>query len=204
MARIAADVVLLPDETMTDRAIEVNKQIVREYSAEITLNRENCLPHISLAMGCIEEHRIHAIHAVLTRLARENAVGELRATGIETPTNSRGEMTSLLEIERTAELQALHERVLDAMRPFFSHDVTDAVFYDADVAESTLDWVRNYPQKAGCENFRPHLTLGYGPAKPGFSFPVVFRPARLALCHLGNHATCRKVLAAVDLQQTPG
>ncbi len=45
----------------------------------------------------------------------------------------------------------------------------------------------------------PHITLGYGQAKPPFSFPVAFAAARLALCHLGNHCTCRKVLASCRL-----
>lgn len=199
MARMATDVVLLPEETMTDRAIEINRRIIREYSAEIVLSRENCLPHISLAMGCIDEHDIDAIHDVFTHLARESPIGRLTATGIATSTNSRGETASLMEIERTAELQTFHERVMSRMERFLGHDVTNAIFYDDVVAESTLDWVRNYPQKAGYESFSPHITLGYGQAKPGFSFPVVFTAARLALCHLGNHATCRRVLTAVDL-----
>lgn len=199
MARLATDVVLLPDETMMDRVIEINRQIVREYSPEIVLNRKDCLPHISLAMGCVEPGDVAAIREVLVQLAEETPIRRLTATGIQTSTNSRGQVTSLLEIERTAELQALHERVLDEMKRFLSQDATDTMFYDDVVAETTLDWVRNYPQKAGYESFRPHVTLGYGQAKPGFPFPAVFRAARLALCHLGNHATCRNVLTGVDL-----
>ena len=78
------------------------------------------------------------------------------------------------------------------------------MFYDDAVAESTLEWVRNYPQKAGYESFSPHITLGYGQVQPAFPFPAVFTVARLALCHLGNHATCRKLLAAVDLPLRDG
>jgi mannose-6-phosphate isomerase-like protein (cupin superfamily)/2'-5' RNA ligase len=197
-ARMAADIVLLPDETMMDRVIEFNAQIVAEDSSGIVLNRVDCLPHISLAMGCIDPQDVAAIQGVLQRLANENPVKRLTATGIETPTNSRGQATSVLTIERTAELQRLHERVMEEMKRFFSHDTTDVRFYDEVVSESTLDWVRNYPDKAGYERFSPHITLGYGQATPGFPFPRTFALSRLALCHLGNHATCRKVLAAAD------
>lgn len=194
MAHIAADVVLLPDEDMMDKAIAINQQIVREGSAELVLNRQDCLPHISLAMGCIEEQQIEAIGKVLGRIARETPVRQLTATGIRIPANSKGRETAHLEIERTAELQTLHERVLEEVKPFFSHEVTEAMFYDDTVAETSLEWVRTYPQKAGYERFDPHITLGYGRATPVFSFPVVFRAARLAICHLGNHCTCRRVI----------
>jgi 2'-5' RNA ligase len=200
MARKAVDVVLLPDETVMDRVIEINRQLVREHSSEIVLNRRDCLPHVSLAMGCIDEQDIDAIREALTRLAEETPVRQLTATGIETSTNAQGRKTSLLEIEKTPELQALHERTMDEMQRFFSHDVTNGAFYDDVVAETTREWVRHYPEKAAYEQFRPHITLGYGQAKPDFSFPLASAAARLALCHLGNHATCRKILTTVDLR----
>jgi len=190
--RIATDVVLLPDDEMTDRAIEINKQISREHSAQIVLDRENCLPHISLAMGCAEQQDVDAIQEVLERLAREIPVRQLTAVGVQNPGDSKA---SFLEIERTEELQRLHERVMQEMQPFFSREVTDVTFYDDIVAQTSVDWVRDYPQKAAYENFSPHLTLGYGPAKASFSFPAVFHASGLALCHLGNHCTCRKILA---------
>lgn len=196
MVRMATDVVLLPGKTLEDRMIEVSRQIAREYSSEIVLNRTDCLPHLSLAMGCIEEQDVGAIHKTLERLAEEIPAGQLTATGIQTSTNSRGQTISLLEIEKTPELQAFHEQVMEAMKGFFRYDVAEAVFYDDVVADTTQDWVRNYKQQAAYEQFNPHITLGYGRAKPEFSFPVAFSAARLALCHLGNHGTCRKILAA--------
>ena len=198
-SRIAVDVVLLPDDAMTDRVIEINREIVREGSNEIVLNRSDRLPHLSLAMGCIDSRDVAAIRDVLEQLANESPVKRLTATGIETSMNSRGQATSLVAIERTEELRRLHEQVLEGMKRFFSHDTAGVRFYDDAVTETTLDWVRNYPQKAGCERFHPHITLGYGRPTPGLAFPLAFAPSRLALCHLGNHATCRRVLTAVDL-----
>ena len=65
MGRIAVDVVLLPDETMTDKAIEMNAKLVKQFGSEIVLHKEKCLPHISLAMGCIDEEDITFIEKVL-------------------------------------------------------------------------------------------------------------------------------------------
>lgn len=195
MARIATDVVLLPDDAMTDRVIGINKQIGREYSAQIVLNRENCLPHISLAMGCVEQGDVEAVRGVLERLAKEIPVRQLTATGIQNPDDRKA---SFLEIERTQELQKLHERVMEEMESFFSHEVTDAMFYDDIVDPSSVEWVRSYPEKASYGDFRPHITLGYGRAKPSFSLPVPFGTAGPALCHLGNHCTCRRILVRAE------
>ncbi len=199
MSRIATDVVLLPDETMTEQAIEVNRRLVGDHRAAIVLDRETHLPHISLAMGCVDEKEVGTIGELLHDLSGETTVSRLSIVGILTSTNSGGEKTSLFEVGKTDELQMLHERIMEETGPFFSHDVTDAMIDDDAVAPTTLEWIRDYPQKASFERFTPHITIGYGELEPGLSFPIWFTVTRLALCHLGNHCTCRKVLAAARL-----
>jgi 2'-5' RNA ligase len=190
MGRIAVDVVLLPDETMTERAMVLN----RELSRELVLSREDRRPHISLAMGCIEEAEVEAIRLLLEYLAERTTVRLLTAVGLIRSVNSRGETTSLLDVARTPELQALHEEVMRAMRPFFRCEATAETIHDDVVTPATLDWIRTYPEKSSYEHFRPHITLGYGSAPPGLSFPIPFTVTHLALCHLGNHCTCRRII----------
>ncbi len=202
MGQLAVDVVLLPDEVMTTRAIALNRQLATSRRPEIALNREDCLPHISLAMGCIEEAEVKAIQTRLEDLARQPHMKQLEVVGVLTSTNSRGETTSLLDVERTEDLQALHEQVMEEMAPFFRYGVTEAMFYDDVVTETTLDWIRTYPEKASYESFRPHVTLGYGQVPAGVVFPIPFTVTQLALCHLGNHCTCRKILAATRVTRT--
>ena len=69
------------------------------------------------------------------------------------------------------------------MAPFFRYDVSETMIYDDVVTPSTLEWIRSYPQKAGYENFGPHITVGYGQTPPGLSLPIPFTVTRLALCH---------------------
>ncbi len=199
LGQIAVDVVLLPDEEMTSRAIEINRRLVTGNRPEIVLNEKDCLPHISLAMGCIDEADVTAIQERLESLARRTPVRQLRLVGVVASVNSRGETTALLNVDRTEELQALHEQVMQEMRPFFRSEVSEDMIYDEVVSGTTLDWIRTYPQKAAYAYFRPHITLGYGQAPASPSFPIPFRVARLALCRLGDHCTCRRILAAVEL-----
>jgi 2'-5' RNA ligase len=151
-----------------------------------------------LAMGCIEERDISSIEKVLELIAGESLPGSLTISYIRTSTNSRGEIVSVFEIKKTKELQSLHEKVMKKVELFFSYNVTEDMIYDADVAESTLLWIKNYPEKASFANFLPHITIGYGQIKNG-PFPIEFTASRLAVCRLGNHCTCRKILISVDL-----
>ena len=195
MARIAVDVVLLPDEEMTERVIEANAELVAGHGAAIVLGRHDRLPHISLAMGCLEPASMASVGDVLAGIAGETPVGSLEITGVRTSRNARGELVSAFEIDNSTDLQALHEAVMVRLDPFLSADVTAGMVCDELVAETTLAWVRDYRTQAAFERFWPHITVGYGRYQPAWSFPVTFRASDLAVCHLGNHCTCRRVLS---------
>ena len=199
MSKRAVDVVLLPGEAMADKAIEANRELVEKFGEKIVLDKEKCLPHISLAMGCIEDEDIDAIGEVLKEIAEGAALGALLVVGIEVSENSLGEKVSVFEVERTEQLQRLHNEVMEKLSPYFSYDVSIEMIYgEEEVAETTLQWIKNYPEKSSFGNFSPHITIGYGESG-GMAFPIEFAASRLALCHLGNHCTCREVFISVKL-----
>ncbi|MDT8303348.1 MAG: 2'-5' RNA ligase family protein [Sedimentisphaerales bacterium] len=199
MAEIAVDIVLLPQEEMADKVISANKELLKQYAHKIVLDRERCLPHISLAMGCIDDIDIDEIGTILTTIAQETSLGQLNAVGIKTETNQAGEKVPVLEIEKTEALQSLHEEVMKKLSEYFSYDVRpEMVLSSAQTSQSTLDWIKNYPEKSSFENFFPHITIGYGEINK-FPFPIKFTVSKLALCHLGNHCTCRIILASANL-----
>jgi 2'-5' RNA ligase len=201
MAKIAVDVVLLPSETMAGRVIEANRKLLKQTSGGIVLDKENCLSHISLAMGCIDQKDIVYIEKVLEAIAGRYSVQELKVIGVRVGTNSVGEKVSVLQIQRTEPLQSLHEEVMRSLMPYFMYDATaDMVLSPPRAEESTLLWIRGYAEKSSFENFLPHITIGYGEIDD-FSFPGKFTASRLALCHLGNHCTCRKVLVSTKLKK---
>jgi len=201
MAEIAVDIALLPSEEMADKAIAANKELLKQCAHKIVLDKESCLPHISLAMGCIDEIDIDEIDTILRTIAEETSLGRLNAVGIETETNQAGEKVSVFEIEKTEELQSLHEEVMKRLSLYFSYNLrAEMVLSSEETSQSSLDWIKNYPEKSSFEKFSPHITIGYGEIED-FSFPMKFEISKLALCHLGNHCTCKVILASVDLKQ---
>lgn len=199
MAKIAVDVVLLPIERIMDHAIEINRELLKQCPDKIILNKEDGLPHISLAMGCIEDADIAGIEEILRNIAVSHSPGPLYSNGIRTGFNAKNEKVSLLDLRKTQQLQLLHEIVMRKLASFFSYDVSvDMVLSPPTAGESTLLWIRDYPEKSSYEQFSPHITLGYGQLN-NISFPAEFTAPKLALCHLGNHCTCRKILASTAL-----
>jgi len=199
MGKKAVDVVLLPDEAMTDKAIEANAELVKKFGKKIVLNKEDCLPHISLAMGCVGEKDIASVEEILRSSAKECSLSDLIVSGVRTTVNSRGEAVSVFEVEKTEELQLLHEMVLERLAPYLSSDVIgDMVCADGEVEESTLLWIKNYREKSSFDKFFPHITIGYGEMS-NLSFAMKFTASRLALSQLGNHCTCRKILVSIEL-----
>jgi len=231
MAEIAVDAVLLPSDEMMDKAIEANRELLQQCIGfaqggapdKIVLDKKNCLPHISLAMGCIDEEDIADIEKVLWKIAKgprlagtkQYSLEQLSVIDIHVETNSAGEKVSVFQIEKTEALQLLHEEVMQRLAPYFSYDVTaDMIFSPPEAGESTLLWIKNYPEKSSFENFFPHITIGYGEIddysfgsaarcpvdREAGSLPMRFSASKLALCHLGNHCTCRKILASAELK----
>lgn len=200
MSKKAVDIVLLPDEVMTARAIEINADLVKRFGSEIVLNKTGCLPHVSLDMGCLGEKDVPSVEKVLEEIAKETSLPDLKVVGIRASENSKGQTVSVFEVEKTRELQLLHENIMDRLASYLSRDITEEMIYgDEEVAESTLKWIENYRQNSSFENFFPHITIGYGRVEEQ-TLPMTFAASELALCHLGNHCTCRKVLLSIKLK----
>jgi 2'-5' RNA ligase len=200
MGKKAVDVVLLPDEAMTEEAIEANAELVKKFGKKIVLNKKNCLPHISLTMGCIDEEDIALVERILQSIAKGCPLSNLTISGVQSAGNSAGEKVSAFEVEKTEELELLHKTVMERLAPYLSNDVTsDMVCAEGEVEESTLLWIKNYREKSSFGKFFPHITIGYGELSNFLSFPIKFAASKLALSQLGNHCTCRGILVSIEL-----
>ncbi len=199
MAKLAIDVALLPPDSIAALAIEINRGLVEAWKSAIVLDPQDCLPHISLVMGCMEESDFPQAVRVLDGLARQCSPLHLRATKVVTSATPGGRKVSHIEIDRSQEIRLLHESAMTKLMSYLTCEVTrDILCSPDDVDEGALFWIANYPKVASFDLFSPHITLGYGETDRAFA-PADFTATTLALCHLGDHCTCRKVLYSVEL-----
>lgn len=199
MKRYAIDVVILPPAVVTDQAIQWNKSMRNDRPENIALNTTDCLPHISLIMGCLADDQLEYALAILQSIAQHNPVMELSVTGLNIQKVPSGDPILSFDIERSAPLMRLHGSIVAAFSPLLTPDATEAEFFGAPPIHSpSIEWVNQYIPYHCLEQFWPHITIGFGHA-PGSVTPYIFPASRVALCHLGNHCTCRKILGEVIL-----
>lgn len=193
---IAVDAVLLPSEDMMDKAIEVNRKLSENSDNEISLNKADYLPHITLAMGCLREEDIEEIDKILEHLADKFKTLRLK-------TSSGAESKAWFRIENNKNLQLLHETLMNKLYPYFTYDVTREMIYkskDEEINDLTLDYIRDFPSKSSFENYIPHITVGS--YDTDMILPEVeFTASEIALCHLGNHCTARRILLSHTLRE---
>jgi hypothetical protein len=195
---LAVDVVLLPPPEIMDKIISLCSHL---SDSPTRLNKSDCFPHISLAMGVLKQADIIKATDVLKNLAKhftpQNVI-LLKTNYYDTPDSQQ---LSELTVKSSAGIINLHLSAMEAFRPLLSHDDVQASMFiqRPPVASLSTYWVKHYYDKRGANDFYPHITLGDGKAKP-LDLPVDFAANRLALCHLGTYCTCRKILAEVDLR----
>ena len=114
MKPIAVDIVVIPDAHLFDQALSINADLVKHHCSDIVLHAIHCLPHISLAMGGIDQDKLLDISQSLHALWREYRLVELLHTkGLVYRTNAQGATVSSIELVKDKRLQALHEKVME-------------------------------------------------------------------------------------------
>lgn len=187
--KIAIDIVLLLPEEITNKVIEINNQLPGDL---IKLNKKDSLPHISLCMGVVKKEDLPKIKKIIHKIG-EN-FSELFLT-IDRIDNKR----VCFEIKNNKNLQKLHEDIMTKLSPYLSYDATtDMCSSPPLVVERTLFWINNYKDQFCLQNFRPHITLGISKLKSQ-KLSIDFVASKLAISHIGNYCTCRKIFYSRNL-----
>jgi hypothetical protein len=199
---VAVDVVLLPPGPIMDMTISANRTLLAgNPDGGIRLDRENCLPHISVAMLPVRREDIPGIVAKVGRIAGQCSPMAMTVDAVAKHRSSTGETVSVLHILRPEILQLFHKTVMNAVKPYSAPAAGPEIFFE-EVSGPSVDCLLRFQKTSVYERYSPHITLGFGDLPeliPGIDFPVRFEVTRGAVCHLGAHCTCRQVLAGFDL-----
>jgi len=197
-ARCAVNFVILPPDHAMDIAISLNKRACKE--SYIFLDRDKSFPHVSLLMGCLRLDQIKQGEIMLKAIASQHKKMTLSITDMHTVNTPAGDIMTL-DIDPYKNLQLLHESLVKGFDPLLSKDATEADIFDSSPPASTLNWINSYIPNSCFENFWPHITIGYtkeNALSEGVE-PFTFLASRLAICHLGNYCTCKRILTEVRL-----
>ncbi len=199
MSDVAIDIVLLPELEDQHKAVEANRMLESAENEQIPLSLSNCIPHITVLMGCVSRENLKQIDRKLNELSREFSGLSVSSKGHYMVKNSWGKVTTLWNIDKDSDMLSLHHKVLSQIGGLVHYDVEREMFHEPqEVTGSTMEYVKKFIIDHGGINYDPHITIGYGELKD-FDLPQEIRISEIAACQLGNHCTCRKVLASAKV-----
>ncbi|NLO78613.1 MAG: hypothetical protein GX097_09070 [Methanomicrobiales archaeon] len=204
----AVDIVLLPPPEVMDAAIKINRMLIEKTgNTSIQLDVTKQIPHISLAMRCIPGSSLSQLNTPLEQLANRLMPMEIGIEGLVSVVNEAGDHVVGINLVKEDVLMVLHRSVVAQLATLPKERCSPASFVREDnevLTPFTLNYVPNYTENAGYEKYSPHITLGYGSLAELENLPVVPKKATfstLAVCHLGNHCTCRSVIWSMQAEE---
>ena len=167
MAKLAIDVALLPPDEILDICVGINKAINAQPFLE--LSKQDRRPHISLAMGVIEEKDIPIISKKIERIAHETPGIDLTITEICHEVMPNQKDSKLMALEQAEGLKNLHVKIMEAIWPHASYQVDVDMFYSdpgEPVDPVSTYWASNYGKKYNHpDKYQPSYYPGMRPSR---------------------------------------
>jgi len=199
---VAIDVALLPPEPIIEMAISANQTLLAgNPGGGIRLDRADCLPHITVAMLPARSEDIPEIMGIVNRIARRCSPITMTIDAVSKHRSGAGETISAFHILRTDIHALFHKTIMNALKSYTAPSAGPPAFFE-EVSELSIDCLLQFPKRSAYERYSPHITLGFGDLPellPGIGFPVRFEATKAAICHMGGHCTCRRIIAGFDL-----
>lgn len=199
----AIDLVMIPAKDVQEFAIRMNRALIASSGdRSIVLGSGRCIPHISLSMGAVSRENIDYISEALRECVQIHLPQEVYITGTTTVTTGSGTRVTGLDIALTPALLRLHEKCMTIIRDYGETVTSDMLLREdhGPVDEYIVNYIRNYPVHSAYSNFSPHITLGHGDKgkiRIDVEFPLPLRCESLAVCHMGNHGVCGRILLRI-------
>ena len=192
----AVDIVLLPPDKIINLAIGLSRRAYEQGESEVMLNNIDRMPHITLLQGCLSEESQGDVVARMQNLSQT-----FSPLAVEIIKHGQDGLT----IRRTGEIVRLHNSIMDQI----SAVINEFCDYDSmlESKEHAFDWAKTiegyyfntYIAQSSRDNFHPHITTFNSEEENDVDLPITFTADRLALCHMGDHGTCRKILFETKL-----
>lgn len=198
--KIAIDIILLPSAEITETAVKLNRMLnasTKNYS--LILDYDNTLPHISLAMGTLEISDINFLSEEIEKICGRYLPYNAGFKSLAAVKTSDGTIVSGIDLIKDDIISDLQDEIKSILMRYHSGDATEEMIYpDKDkITDFTLIYSSEYLKKSTGRNFSPHITLGNGDIYDCKNIPTIppfFECKNLAICHLGNHCTCKKII----------
>ncbi len=203
---VALNIVLLPDESTRERAIELSQLISHMTGTQYVLDEAEYIPHLSLYQALyIANNKRNVIEAV-ARIAQEIKPFKLIFSGY-----SYLAEYVYLDAVVSEELREVHQRILKDCNVFREGLIPEPIkelIRNRKLTEAQVEMTLQYGHPLTAALFQPHITLTR--LQNINEMPVVLENLpkqeikatvnQIAMVNVGQHGTCNQIFEVIPLQ----
>jgi hypothetical protein len=187
----AVNIAILPPEPVRGLAIKLSKKL---NTGDFCLNETDILPHITLAIGFVEN--VEVAKKKIAQIMQNFEPLQLIVERME---------GRYLIVKKGAEMEKLH-RQITVQTDFIKPESIEKAYFTKpgeEISQQTKEYTNSFKRENSFGNWIPHITIGWDDeadtSKLKARFPQKFTVGEIAICQLGNNNTCRKVLYSIPL-----
>jgi hypothetical protein len=210
----AIDVLINPDENAIKRAREVNARLLESMPQGWKLD-DTHQPHITTLQRYVRTSDLEGVYEGVEAVVNKTNIAALsnKVAGItHADWGFPGYGPTVLQVQVSPKVLDFQALLVTALKPFVESGGTAEAFVTDPgevISPTIIDWVEAFvPNQIGDGKYFPHLTVGVDTfdhlkiieAEPFDAFEV--HPASVAVYHLGNNGTARKLLKAWAVTQS--
>ncbi len=120
MEKLAIDVVIIPPEEIMDISIKINKIARKSGNYYGPLSKDDFYPHISLAMGTIDEKDLDEVKEIVKSVIKGYKPIDIEISNLSLGTKKESDKMYYLEINKNSELQKLHEELMNELDKYLT------------------------------------------------------------------------------------
>jgi hypothetical protein len=204
----AIDILIDPDEAASERAREVNARMLKSMPEGWVLDATH-QPHITLLQRYVRTADLDQVYDAVEKTLAETDMASLSSQVVKithADWGFPGYGPAVLLVQVSPKVLDFQAKLVAAVSPFVESGGTAAAFVTDPgevISPTIIDWVEGYvPAQIGAGKYLPHITVGVAKfddlkvieAEPFDAFAV--HPASVAVYHLGNNGTARKLFKA--------
>jgi hypothetical protein len=204
----AIDILVNPDEATIRRAREVNARMLKSMPEGWVLD-DTHQPHITTLQRYVRTADLAKVYEAVEKTLAERDMASLSSQAVKiahADWGFPGYGPTVLQVQVSPEVLDFQAKLVAAVAPYVDSGGTAAAFVTDPgevISPTIIDWVEQFvPAQIGEGKYFPHLTVGVAKfvdlkvieAEPFDAITV--HPAGVAVYHLGNNGTARKLLKA--------
>jgi hypothetical protein len=210
---VAISVVVIPPAEIVTKSQSINALIESEYKLDDRTHTGAHFAHITLFQSFVRKADLAELFKALDSVVSNREAVPLAVTGLEGGNVLEGSQSLKIKFAMNDQLVSLRNAAAEQIQKFSAIGDAKAFYKGQDesgIRKSHVTYVAEYPSKKGTiDSYVPHLTAGSGLA----SFVAKLKSEDLAdiigkkllansvaVCQLGNHCTCRRLLWETKLK----